>query len=407
MPLNGRATQDDPFIRSPIFADNEDEDDGRFPPLVDEHGEPARQRPPFPILHIDDLEIGDEPTWLIEGLLPASGFGIVFGPPKSLKSFLLADALFHVAMGRTWAGRDVMQGAVVYVTGEGVEGFKRRLIAMRRHYEVEGHRVPFLMVPVAPDLGHVSGDDAVLVDSIRTYLASIGNPPVRAVAIDTLARTMKGADENAAKDISTFVDNCERIGTALGALVIGVHHAGKDVGKGARGSNAIDGAVDVMWSVEKGEASSTATIHHMKDGEGGASWQFRLLPVVLREASATMQIVAAAVVEIVALPGQAQRGATNPASEKISARPGLLLEIIREVEGDIGQYVKGDTSVPNDVPAISRETIKKYLPLRGYWDDDRNGNYNRAIYSTDLKALKAKNKIGLTSKWIWLKRGVK
>ena len=76
----------------------------------------GKQRPRFPVLHIDELEIGDDPTWLINGLLPASGFGIVFGPPKSLKSFLLADALFHVAMGRSWAGRDVMQGAVVYIT---------------------------------------------------------------------------------------------------------------------------------------------------------------------------------------------------------------------------------------------------------------------------------------------------
>jgi RecA-family ATPase len=238
MALNGSHTQYDQFVRTPIHTDW-GLDDGRFAPP---EGEPSAQaeakRTRFPIIHVDAIEIGDDPTWLIEGLLPASGFGVVFGAPKSGKSFLLADALFHVAMGRAWAGREVMQGAVVYITGEGVEGFKRRMIAMRRHYEVEGRRVPFLMIPVAPDLGHASGDDLALIEDVRAYLASIGNPPVRAIAIDTLARTMKGADENAAKDMTTFVDNCERIGAAFGCIVLGVHHAGKDVAKGSRGSNA-------------------------------------------------------------------------------------------------------------------------------------------------------------------------
>jgi hypothetical protein len=32
----------------------------------------------------------------------------------------------------------VQQGAVVYVTSEGVKGVKRRLIAMRRHHGIDG-----------------------------------------------------------------------------------------------------------------------------------------------------------------------------------------------------------------------------------------------------------------------------
>ncbi|WP_419830614.1 AAA family ATPase [Methylobacterium sp.] len=381
------------------------DDDGRFPPLVDEHGEPARQRLPFPVLHIDDLQIGAEPTWLIEGLLPASGFGVVYGPPKSLKSFLLADALFHVAMGRTWAGRDVMQGAVVYVTGEGVEGFKRRLIAMRRHYAVEGHRVPFLMIPVAPDLGHACGDDVVLVDSIKAYLASIGSPPVRAVAIDTLARTMKGADENAAKDITAFVDNCERIGVALSCIVVGVHHAGKDVAKGARGSNALDGAVDVMWSVEKGEVSSTASIHHMKDGEAGASWQFRLLPVVVREGGAEVQEVRSAVAEIITLPGKSDPAAEQRRGKPLPDRPRLLLQVLRYAIDEMGETVRGDPNVPIEARALRRENLKKYLELKGYWDDLITPANNRARLSTDTKLLLVRGFVSTTPSWYWLSDG--
>lgn len=48
-----------------------------------------------------------------------------------------------------------------------------------------------------------------------SLLGCSGNPPLRSVAVDTLARSIKGADENNAQDISLFADNCERIGSAL------------------------------------------------------------------------------------------------------------------------------------------------------------------------------------------------
>ncbi|UHC20480.1 helicase RepA family protein (plasmid) [Methylobacterium currus] len=393
----------EPFERR-AFGEEMDEvgGEGRFPPFDPAAAPPQEQkRKPFPILHLDELEIGDDPTWLINGLLPATGFGIVFGPPKNLKSFILADALFHVAMGRPWMERDVLPGAVVYITAEGVEGFKRRLIAMRRHYGVEGQRTPFLLVPATLDLGHQSGDAEGLVEDVRAYLDTIGNPPVRAIAIDTLARNMKGADENTAKDMSTFIDNCGHIASALGCIVIGVHHAGKDTAKGARGSNALDGGVDVMWSVEKGEAATTATIHHMKDGEAGASWQFRLQQAVLREGGATSEFVAAAVVEILAGPGEAQRPATSAGRIKLGDRPKLLLTIIREAIGEMGGGVKGDISIPHDARAVSREDLKRYLPLRGYWDEDKPSNTNRATFSADLKTLKVRGAIGLNSEYVW------
>jgi len=125
----------------------------------------------------------------------------VFGLPKCFKNFLLSDALFHVCLGRQWAGRDVLQGAVAYVSSEGISGLRRLFVAMRRHYGVEGKGVPFAFIPVMPDLGHASGDAEVLITTVRAWLAQIGNPPLRAIALDTLARAMNGADENATKDM--------------------------------------------------------------------------------------------------------------------------------------------------------------------------------------------------------------
>jgi hypothetical protein len=355
----------------------------------------------FSIINLDDIEIGDDPIWIIDGLLPATGFGIVFGLPKSGKSFLLSDALFHVALGRPWAGRHVRQGAVLYITGEGVSGFKRRLVAMRRHYGVEGQGVPFGIITVAPDFGHASGDAEELIKLIKVWLDSVGNPPLGAIALDTLARAMKGADENLAKDMTTFVDNCGKLGDAFNCLVLGVHHAGKDIARGSRGSNALDGAVDVMWSVEKGEESSTAAIHHMKDGEEGLSWQFRLAPYVLAEATETKSATTTCVVETVTDPVQAKQ-AKHARNKKLGKSQTMLLSIIREAMSEAGGSITGYPTVPPDAKAMPRETLKRYLPLKGYWDTDKPSAANRATFSRDLKEISQAGYIGLTAEHLWL-----
>jgi len=392
-----------PFRLDPVqdAAASLDDEDGRFPPF---EGEPAgrkAERPRFPMLLADDLEIGDDPVWLIDGLLPATGYAVVYGPPKAGKSFLLADALFHVAMGRTWAGRDVQQGVVIYICAEGIKGFERRVIAMRRHHGVEGQRTPFVTVPRAPNFGHASGDDAALIEDIEALLATIGNPPVRAIAVDTLARTMFGADENLPKDMMMFAGNCERVASAFGCVAIAVHHAGKDLSKGARGSNSIDAAVDAMWLVEKGDACSTATVVHQKDGEAGATWQFRLIPKVLREASAAVQSAAAAVVEIIANPGDVQQPAAVR-SKPLPDRPRHLLEILKHALNEMGEFLKGDPNVPHDTRSISRDHLKKYLSLKGYWESSNPNGTERANLSRDISVLLARHVAGGASGRLWL-----
>ena len=57
----------------------------------------------FVVTDLDDVKLAEQPVSLIDGLLCSTGLAVVFGAPKSGKSFIISDALFHVAMGRTWA----------------------------------------------------------------------------------------------------------------------------------------------------------------------------------------------------------------------------------------------------------------------------------------------------------------
>ena len=377
---------------------------------------PAKLKKPdrFQVIDLADVEIDQEPAWLVDRLLTSTGLATVYGLPKSGKTFIVADAVFHIAMaaiglGSEWAQRAVMGGAVAYVSGEGVTGLKRRLVALRRHYKVEGKPVPFGFIPVAPDLGHENGEAPEVIAHIKAWQEAKGYPPVRIVVVDTLSRSMQGADESMARDMSMFVTNCERITQELGCLVIAIHHAGKDAARGTRGSNSLEGASDVIWYVEKDEASTlhTVTIQAMKDAEEGETWSFSLQPFelevrnklsVLREGSATNSCI----VNFTTYPGKAQHPATNSSRQKISDNATLLVTLIRNAIADAGTYLKGNPLVPHNQLSMSRVNLKRYLKPGGYWDDDLADNVNRVHFSRDLKTLKQRGYIGLTSDYVWL-----
>ena len=85
-------------------------------------------------------------------LIPAGpSLGVFFGKPKCGETRAAANVL-HVAMGRIYCGCAVQQGAVVYITKEGVRGFKKRMLAMRQHYKV-GPEVPFYTAHQMPNFG--------------------------------------------------------------------------------------------------------------------------------------------------------------------------------------------------------------------------------------------------------------
>jgi hypothetical protein len=367
-------------------------------PKTNGHARP-KSRDRFDVIDVDDIDIAAEPPWLVDNIMPATGLAVVYGLPKSGKSFLVADLAFHVSIGALWAGRGVLQGSVVYCAGEGVTGFKRRLVAFRKHYGVEGKGAPFGLIPMAPNLGREDGDDLKMIDTVRDWVA--GKPPLRAIVIDTLSRAVRGADENTAKDMGIFVDNCERLGREFGCIVIVVHHAGKDAEKGARGSIALPAACDVMWYVEKGEAANQATIVSMKDGEDGLSWRFKLIPYDWEFNGAQQSATTTCIVEILDEPQAAQQSATVR-NRKLKDGQTILLRIIKEATAEVGEFVKGDLAVPYHARAVYRSTLKNYLKPKGYWDDERTDAHNRVELSRDLKALAARGIIGLTSDHLWL-----
>ena len=370
-------------------------------PNIETSSTPRRQL--FRPVPIDLVQIGDEPQWLINGLIPTRGLVAIIGPPKCGKSFLTTDMLFSVPRGDSYAGRAVLPGPVVYLTGEGVQGFKRRMIALRRHYRVEGNGIDFFMVPNVPDLGSSNSNLAAMLGEIDEFFERTEIEPPRAIVLDTLARCMGDGDENVARDMGRFIHRCGEIERHYGCVVVVIHHMGKDTSKGARGSNALNGAADVTIEVEKGEAFSTARVDEMKDGREGQEWSFRLVPFEIGEASASAGADTAAtatmVVELLCEPTLAGVHKTKPAKAPTGVSGDLLLVIRRAIE-EMGEA--GINGISKNIRAVSRSNLKNYCRTMAWQDPDGKPDLFRGMLSKNLSTLRSRGHVAFNAEWVWI-----
>lgn len=82
--------------------------------------EPKKYR--FPLLRFGQMRPGTEPDYLVDELIPVAGLVVVYGAPKSGKSFWVLDLVLHITLAWEYRDRSVQQGAVVYCAFEGAHG---------------------------------------------------------------------------------------------------------------------------------------------------------------------------------------------------------------------------------------------------------------------------------------------
>ena len=78
------------------------------------------------ILRLEEVFNLPDPRWQVQGLMPEGALVCLYGAPESGKTFVCVDLALSIAAGVPWHGREVKQGAVVYVAAEGGSGIKAR-----------------------------------------------------------------------------------------------------------------------------------------------------------------------------------------------------------------------------------------------------------------------------------------
>jgi hypothetical protein len=206
-----------------------------------------------------DLNAIPEPEPLVVGWLNRASISVLYGPPKAGKTHVAVALALSAASGVPWLGAPVVQSRVLYVAGEGLGGLRRRVRAWEAAHNVSP-------VKGVAWLGRaVQLAERTEVDALGAIARELD---VSLVVLDTLARCAVGLDENSARDMGRVVAGMDRVRDATGAHVLAVHHTGKDATRGARGSNALLGAVDTAIEVDRRpDGTSTAVATAQRDSE--------------------------------------------------------------------------------------------------------------------------------------------
>jgi len=216
---------------------------------------------------MDDIHEIPPRTYLLAGVLARSELSVVWGEPKSGKSFLALRLAFGIACGKGMFGREASRARVLYVAGEGGTGLGERLKALRQTFGDDGGNFCFLTQSIDINSTH---DLHNITNMIRENKISF-------VIIDTLARNFGDGDENSARDVGRFIGKIDTIRETTGAHVMIVHHATKEGGT-ARGSGALVGAADIVMKVSKLTKCNPykITIVNAKDDPDGEDFYFDL-----------------------------------------------------------------------------------------------------------------------------------
>jgi hypothetical protein len=263
---------------------------------------------------------GKPPGWIVKGVVPQAELMVMFGESGSGKSFAVLDLAAAIARGIAWRGQRSKQGRVVYIAAEGAGGFRNRLKAYASKHGITLDQLPIGVIHAAPNL--LLKDDAL--DVCKAIIAAGG---ADLVIVDTFAQVMPGANENAADDVGKALAHCKGIHRATGALVLLVHHAGKDASKGARGWSGLKAAADAELEVVRTAAGRLIRVSKQKDGEDGQLWGFDLdvVPVGVDDDG---DVITSCVVRECEAPAVQQIGAIR---RKLGKWETLVVEVINDM----------------------------------------------------------------------------
>jgi hypothetical protein len=236
--------------------------------------EPAEERSRWNFLSLDDVESLPPPKWLVPGVLTEGSLAAIYGAPESGKSFLAVDMSMAIAGGMDWHGRQVERGGVLYIAAEGAPGLGKRFRAWKVDRCAQGRT--FDLHLMRDDLNLAAEKDGGVRAFVQAVTDELG--PLRLIVIDTLNQTAAGADENSAKDMGRYIASMKLLRNATGAAVVVVHHSGKDLSKGMRGSTALLGAMDTTVEVERASdgRSIKVTVKKQKDAEREQPMRFNM-----------------------------------------------------------------------------------------------------------------------------------
>ena len=205
---------------------------------------------------IDEPE--PETAWLLDGILPVGGMGMVSAAPKVGKTTLARCLAFAVSRGAEFMGRETAKGRVLYVSLED----SRRMV--RSHLAGIGANSG------DPIGWYFSGDFPARTGARLNALEAVIRKfcPVL-VVLDPLFKFISVSDGDAYSEVSGALDPLMQIARRRDTCILLAHHnrkGGGDTGEAVLGSTALFAGVDTLISLKRdGEARTIETIQRLGD----------------------------------------------------------------------------------------------------------------------------------------------
>jgi len=284
-------------------------------------------KPPKVELQYGSMGYDKEQSFVIKGLIPECSFASIYGPSGSYKSFLALDWACHIATGKDWDGHKVKQGAVLYVAGEGGFGVTQRIRAWELKHKVKNlDNLARLPAPIFPS----DGDQIKTMIEYCHEIETKTGQGLKLIILDTLARCYGGNDENSSRDMGAFIKGCDTIKQLTGATVLVVHHSGKNVDSGGRGSSSLPAALDVEYRVSRdgeGQQALVLTCSKMKDAEQPDPKAYDLTSVHIRTDSDGDDVNSLSVIAVSRQPSENQ--GSLPKSHHLTANHEAVWQAVR------------------------------------------------------------------------------
>lgn len=238
----------------------------------------------FEFLSIEQIFALPDPQYLVKDLFIGNGLCFIYGAPGCGKTFIALDLALSIATGQeSWWGKEIEKtGPVLYISSEGISDMKFRIKAWS---EAKGANVTDINFKLAHESMNFMKEEDVtkLCRSVDQWIMQMeGEMPVM-IVVDTVSRVLSGADENLQKDMTLFVQACDKLRSMTGCAVLGVHHVSRG-GDNMRGSTVLDGAADSAFLVvkENTEMEGSFFAKKIKTAPSGWTWTFAvdLMPLI-------------------------------------------------------------------------------------------------------------------------------
>ena len=220
--------------------------------------------------------------WLVEDLLLSRQPSLLYGQKNVHKSHLALHLGICVSEGSDFFGMPTKQSPVIFMALEGSETMKPRIIAHWSHYG-EPEESNFVVIGDQFQFGKDEDELLAFIESMSEELSQVG-----LVIIDTLSYAYPPGDENSASTARIISKGLMRICTEGKTSVLVIHHGGKDMGRGARGSSVLEDDVPTVLVAQKNKLK----VKHQRSGQSGQVYAFNLLVKELNDRGDTALCIA-------------------------------------------------------------------------------------------------------------------